>query len=81
MSDLSGRPSLNVLVRVQAYAKFLCKGQTPNTLSIGPLYDVGATTTAVSIGETLNLLLKEEDSKLLQLTEGNEALQKALGLK
>jgi hypothetical protein len=69
--------------RVRAYAAFLKDPPPPppDSMSIGPLFDMGVNATATSIGETLELLLNGDDAKLLQWTEGNEALRKALGLK
>lgn len=74
---------LSVEQRLQAYADFLKNPPPPppGTMSIGPLYEIGANATAQSIGATLDLILKGEDGKLMQWTEGNEALRKALGLK
>ncbi len=75
--------TIELLERLRAYAAFLKNPPPPppGSASIGPLWDAGSHAACTSIGETLELLLNGEDAKLLQWTEGNEPLRKALGLK
>lgn len=75
--------TVTLVKRIQSYAEFLKNPPPPpsGSASIGPLFDAGSHAACASIGQTLELLLKGEDTKLLQWTEGNEPLRKALGLK
>jgi len=79
--DRDEQSALKTLTRLRSYAVFLKDPPPLGSPSIGPLFDFGYHAAATSVGQTLELLLNGEDAKLLQWTEGNEPLRKALGLK
>lgn len=73
------KSDFELLERLASYAKFL--SNPPPLLPGSQSFEAGLHAATTSIGQTLALLLKGEDVKLLQWTEGNEPLRKALGLK